>query len=78
MADEADIADVIQARNLEQSLMAVRSTKPGIVANGTCHFCEEEVEGKKLFCDEHCQQDWEREQACLQRTGGARRAEPTH
>ena len=77
MADEADIADVIQARNLEQSLLAVRSTKPGIVANGTCHFCDATVDGKKLFCDEHCQEDWEREQAFFQRTG-ARKPEPVH
>jgi hypothetical protein len=78
MADEADIADIIQARNLEQSLYAARSAKPGIVANGSCHFCEEGVAGKQLFCDEHCQEDWERQQAALKRTGGVRSEAAVH
>lgn len=69
MADEADLADILQARNLEQALHAARTAKPGIVAYGSCHFCEESVEGKLLFCDEHCQKDWERQQAALKRTG---------
>lgn len=72
MADEADIADIIQARTLERSLHLARTAKPGIVANGHCHFCDEAVQGKQLFCDSHCQQDWERQEAAMQRTGAKR------
>lgn len=75
MADEADIADIIQARNLERSLHEARTAKPGITANGQCHFCDADVSGKLLFCDHDCQKDWEREQAALQRTGKARQLE---
>jgi hypothetical protein len=72
MADEADLADIIQTRNLEQSLHLARTVKPGIVASGSCHFCEEGVAREQLFCDQFCQEDWERQQAALRRTGGGR------
>ncbi len=71
MADEADIADIFQFRVLEQSIAAVRTARPGVVANGRCHYCDEDVGPAQKFCDEHCRDDWERIQGARQRAGAS-------
>ena len=36
---------------------------------GSCHYCEEEVEGDRLFCSPECAADYEYEQKTLKAQG---------
>lgn len=68
MADEADITDERMALELPRLIAASR--KPvGPAACGACHFCGEPVTGTRVFCDEDCAQDWQREQMHKAREG---------
>jgi hypothetical protein len=69
MADIADDASCLQEQELNFAFHSrTRATLP---ATGECHFCEEPVEGEKLFCDHHCAKDWERLQQAAARSGTA-------
>jgi hypothetical protein len=66
--DEADAAD----REIEAwRELAIRQTRaaPALRPNGKCHFCQECVIGKLLFCDADCAQDFEAEEEQLRRAG---------
>jgi len=73
MANEADIADIFQENRMQQALLAARTAKPTLTANGHCHFCEEELPAGHLFCNTDCRVDWEREEAAAARSGTRRR-----
>lgn len=36
---------------------------------GHCHYCYEETESPKRFCDDNCMEDWEKEKR-IQRING--------
>ena len=38
---------------------------------GFCHWCNEPVRGKLLFCDKDCMEDYEADQAHKRREGNA-------
>ena len=54
--DEADAGNEM-AEKLQAAYMAVRK-EPGPAANGTCHYCREEVTGDKRWCDADCMTDY--------------------
>lgn len=60
MADDADRAQRIHDEDLARRL-AHRKDVPDIRPKGRCHFCDEPVEHPKLFCDQYCAEDLERE-----------------
>ena len=59
-----DLVDQSQVEVDNINYMATQYKKeiPSIVPNGECHFCGEEVEGIKLFCDYKCAQAYEKYQ----------------
>jgi len=58
MADEADRAQQFEQIQLAQSL-AFRQNE-SLPRNGRCHNCDESLPQDALFCDEACEQDYER------------------
>jgi hypothetical protein len=68
MADDADkagpgIEDTVQI-GIEQARSA-----PALRPRGRCHFCDECVIGKLLFCDRDCAEDFEAEEDQMKRAG---------
>lgn len=64
MADEADIASELQAREIKMARDATANSSKAkhLPATGKCHYCEADVADGVRFCDEDCAADWEREQ----------------
>lgn len=53
--DVADKAEAQEAMQREAAINAARINQgPKLQHTGLCHYCEEEVEAPKLFCDGHC------------------------
>lgn len=67
MADSADVAAKLQAEEIQHSLQR-RRDNDGLLYNGRCYNCEEQVESPLRFCDADCREDWEKRN----RPGGAR------
>ena len=69
MADPVDIAQDHMEREAPHILAA--SKKPaGPVANGRCHFCDEDLaDPDARFCDKDCLDGYEREQKAVARNG---------
>lgn len=65
-ADQEVDAVVSEGRWLAQQ-QAKRS--PAFRPNGRCHFCDEAVDGEKLFCDLDCEEDQRVEEDQLKRLG---------
>lgn len=71
------MSDVIDRASQEEEFilasniyLAVR--KPDrLVPMGSCYYCREEVEGKKLFCNLDCSDDHQKEKRQLKRMGNA-------
>lgn len=66
-----DIADESDARiqlGIEQAILQARSA-PALRAKGRCHFCDEGIAEKLLYCDKVCQEDAQEEEAQLKRMG---------
>lgn len=43
-----------------KSLLSVRKEVPDIKPTGRCHYCDEDIEEPKLFCDGDCADDFEK------------------
>jgi hypothetical protein len=67
MADEADRADGLIERALQEDLRKARQTYNRLPPSGHCYFCDEAI-GPGLFCPpvdalgDGCSRDYEREQ----------------
>lgn len=68
MADEADMSDSRIQLGIDQAIAQARSA-PALRPNGKCHFCDECVTGKLLFCNQDCSQDHRNEEEQLRRMG---------
>lgn len=68
MADEADKSDIRISDAIDQAIMQARAA-PALRHRGKCHFCDECVTGKMLFCDADCSQDFQAEEDALKRAG---------
>lgn len=66
-ADVSDRATAIEEAERDRSIRAAResSSRRRLAPIGTCHFCEEPVSPKQLFCNGDCANDWSREDAFL-------------
>jgi hypothetical protein len=64
--DEFDRAQIreMQERDLSVAL-ARRKQGPGLLPVGGCHYCGEEINLPKLFCDSECAEEWETERRRL-------------
>jgi len=51
--DEADRAQLDIEKELEAQL-TYRKPEPKLQPNGICHYCYEEIEDGKLFCNAAC------------------------
>jgi len=51
--DEIDRAQIEVERQLDRALI-YRKPEPKIKPAGYCHWCGEDVDGNKLFCDAAC------------------------
>jgi len=63
--DEADRAEIEEARTRERALMAARDLAHVRDASftGRCLWCGEPVEAPRRWCDAGCRDDWERHHA---------------
>jgi hypothetical protein len=68
MADECDQSDERIQLGIDQAIAQARSA-PYLKPNGKCHFCDECVIGKLLYCSADCRQDGENEDDQLKRLG---------
>ena len=50
----------VEVDNINYMATQYRKEIPRIVPNGECHFCGEEVEGIKLFCDCKCSEAYDK------------------
>lgn len=71
MSDEADIADEQIELGRLAAIEACRHHR-GLIARGSCWFCEEQLPPEQKFCDRDCAADYELEQAALVRAGKRR------
>lgn len=71
MSDEADIANENMELNRLAAIEACRH-RPGLIAKGSCWFCDEPLPPHKKFCDRECASDYEMEEAALARAGKKR------
>lgn len=49
-----------QQEVIMESLLKVRRDVPDIVPTGKCHYCDEDIEMPKLFCDGDCADDYDK------------------
>lgn len=66
--DDADKSDQRIADAVEMAIHQARRA-PAFRPNGKCHFYQECVVGKLLFCDRVCASDHEAEEQQLKRMG---------
>lgn len=65
----ADLADITQDRaEREADLLQANSKKPsGPEANGSCHYCGENIPLPMRWCNADCRNGWQDEQALKSR-----------
>lgn len=68
MSDLIDKTDAIIFAEVARGLAAVRR-KPGLLAHGTCHYCDEPVVKGHLFCGVECRDDYDLELSAKMRAG---------
>lgn len=68
MSDHIDKTDKIIAAEVARGLAAVRR-RPGLVAHGACHYCDEPLAPALPFCGPDCRDDYDKEQAARTRAG---------
>ena len=68
MADEADQAQFVEARDLA---LALRQRHTTLVAVGRCYSCDADVPEGRKFCGKDCLEDFERVEAARKRAGRA-------
>jgi hypothetical protein len=66
--DDADKSDQRIADAVEQAITQARSA-PALRPRGRCHFCDECVAGKLLFCEKACSEDFQAEEDAFKRMG---------
>jgi hypothetical protein len=66
--DDADMSCPRITLDVEIGIQQARSA-PYLKPNGKCHFCDECVIGKLLYCSADCRQDAENEDDQLKRLG---------
>jgi len=66
MADSVDIASANDFT--EEKLALHRNRKEEQVRRGTCLFCNAVIDPQKLYCDDDCKEDFEREQLIKRKT----------
>jgi len=54
---------------VEDSIERVRQKARKRTYSGFCHYCGEEVQGKKPFCNAECRDDYDLEQTIRTRQG---------
>nr|BDD47745.1 hypothetical protein 8 [Piscirickettsiaceae bacterium] len=58
--DIADQAEQQEAMQREVAIQAARANSgPKLQHTGECHYCTEEIEPPKLFCNSHCAKRYE-------------------
>lgn len=62
--DDMDRASA-QEELARETAIAAAKLKPALPATGYCYFCSEPISMGERWCDRHCRDDWEREQAAL-------------
>lgn len=67
MADEADIASMVEEQHLSMAIQAQRAGRVQLQLTGNCHYCDASV--SQLFCDIDCRNDFERETALRKKLG---------
>ncbi len=67
--DVIDVASEQEAVMLSAQIQQASKTRNKITPKGKCHFCDEDAEEQKLFCNSDCSSDYEKEQRMLQRKG---------
>ena len=67
--DVIDRASQEEENILKANIAAAKRKTFHLEPDGTCQFCSEKVEGAKLFCNQDCSTDYEREQSQLRRSG---------
>lgn len=67
----ADLADLATERSdtILQAGLAHRKPVVHLPPNGECHYCGDDVEGERIFCDSTCARKWNHEQERLRRNG---------
>ena len=68
MSDHIDKTDKIIYAEVARGLAAVRR-RLGLVAHGSCHYCDEPLAPALLFCGVDCRDDYDKEQAAKTRAG---------
>lgn len=62
----ATVDDQATAREeLDRELALKRRAPTGPTPCGACHFCSEPLSAGLRWCDEHCRDDWEKEQYAM-------------
>lgn len=69
MADEIDRANEEVAVYEASLLYAATRPVPTLMPMGVCHYCEEVVDGKRLFCGADCAKAHQQEVEQLRRLG---------
>ena len=57
--DILDVASELEEKERAAAIQAALNNVTRLPAIGFCHYCEEEVEGNKVFCDHECSADYE-------------------
>ena len=68
MSDHIDKTDTIIYAEVARGLAAVRR-RPGLVAQGCCHYCDEPLAPALRFCCVDCRDDYDKELAAKTRAG---------
>jgi hypothetical protein len=68
MSDHIDKTDAIIFAEVARGLAAVRG-RPALVAQGSCHYCEEPVAPALVFCGVECRDDYDKELSAKARAG---------
>ena len=71
MSDHIDKTDAIIFAEVARGLAAVRC-RPGLGAQGCCHYCEEPVASSMIFCGVECRDDYDKELSAKARAGRPR------
>lgn len=67
--DIIDHTDEMMEQLTTARIAEIRSVRPGLIATGRCHNCDETLPPAHLFCDADCRDDYEKVQAAKQRKG---------
>lgn len=63
--DILDHAQTVSDLMLDVAIQNARPKGRALTPKKACHFCDEPVDGEKLFCDMDCSADWEKLQRKL-------------